>query len=190
MRANVTGNGRASVVVRVLAAVDLARTRALSLLSALARAFAPALLLALVLAVALAGCGSGGPSSGAGSSSSSVPAYVTAPFTHEEQLVEQGARLAVADGCTACHLVGKPKSVGPEFAGFAGHAVTLADGRRVLVDEHFLREGLEHPEKAELKGYDAAPMLAAVKRLYLAGEPGEVAALAAFIEQIGPEEQG
>jgi cytochrome c2 len=142
----------------------------------------------VALALLLAGCGSSGPSSGADSSSSSVPAYVTAPFTHEERLVEQGARLAVADGCTACHLVGRSKSVGPNFAGFAGHAVTLADGRRVVVDERFLREGLEHPTRAELKGYDAAPMLAAVKRLHLAGEPGQVAALAAFIEQIGPEE--
>jgi cytochrome c2 len=140
------------------------------------------------LALLLAGCGSSGPSSGADSSSSSVPAYVTAPFTHEERLVEQGARLAVADGCTACHLVGRSKSVGPNFAGFAGHAVTLADGRRVVVDERFLREGLEHPTRAELKGYDAAPMLAADNRLHLAGEPGQVAALAAFIEQIGPEE--
>ena len=143
---------------------------------------------ALSLSFALAGCGSGGSSGGAGASTSTVPDYVTAPFTHEQQLVEQGARLAVADGCTACHLVGKSQSVGPDFAGFAGHAITLADGRRVLVDERFLREGLEHPEQAELKGYDAAPMLAAVKRLHLAGEPGQVAALAAFIEQIGPEE--
>jgi hypothetical protein len=148
----------------------------------------PACVVALSLSLLLAGCGSSVPSGGAGSSSSGVPAYVTAPFTHEERLVEQGARLAVADGCTACHLVGRSKSVGPNFAGFAGHAVTLADGRRVLVDERFLREGLEHPERAELKGYDAAPMLAAVKRLQLADEPAQVAALAAFIEQIGPEE--
>ena len=145
---------------------------------------------ALALAFALAGCGSSGSSSGAGSSSSTEPAYVTAPFTHEQQLVEQGARLAVVDGCTACHLVGKSQSIGPDFAGFAGHTVTLAEGRRVLVDEHFLREGLLHPERAELKGYDAAPMLAAVRRLHLAGDPGEVAALAAFVEQIGPEQQG
>ncbi len=82
----------------------------------------------------------------------------------------------------------KSESVGPDFAGFAGHAVTLADGRRVLVDEHFLREGLLHPEQAELKGYDPAPMLAAVRRLHLSGDPGQVAALAAFIEQIGPEQ--
>ena len=129
-----------------------------------------------------------GSSSRAGSSASTAPAYITAPFTHEEQLVEHGARLAVVDGCTACHLVGKARSVGPDFAGFAGHTVTLADGRRVLVDEHFLREGLLHPEQAELKGYDSAPMLAAVRRLHLPASPGQVAALAAFIEQIGPEQ--
>jgi cytochrome c2 len=141
--------------------------------------------IALVSVPMLAGCGS---SDGVRSSTSNAPAYITAPFTHEEQLVEQGARLAVADGCSACHLVGKSQSVGPDFAGFAGHDVTLAEGRRVLVDEHFLREGLLHPEKAELKGYAAAPMLAAVMRLHLADNPAEVAALAAFIEQIGPEE--
>jgi cytochrome c2 len=144
--------------------------------------------IALLSAPMLAGCGASGSSGGAGSSSATEPAYVTAPFSHEQQLVEQGARLAVADGCTACHLVGRSQSVGPDFAGFAGHAVTLAEGRRVLVDEHFLREGLLHPEKAELKGYDPAPMLAVVRRLHLAGNPGEVAALAAFIEQIGPEQ--
>jgi cytochrome c2 len=145
-------------------------------------------LIALVSAPMLAGCGSSGSSDGARSSTSNAPAYITAPFTHEEQLVEQGARLAVADGCTACHLMGKSQSVGPDFAGFAGHTVTLAEGRRVLVDEDFLREGLLHPDKAELKGYDPAPMLAAVRRLHLSGEPGQVAALAAFIEQIGPEQ--
>ena len=152
-----------------------------------ARLVVPVLAVA-ALALAVTGCGSSGPSSGAGASTSTVPAYITAPFTHEERLVEQGARLAVADGCTACHLMGRAKSVGPDFAGFAGHAVTLADGRRVLVGEHFLREGLKHPEQAELKGYDAAPMLAAVRRLHLSGDPGQVAALAAFIEQIGPEQ--
>jgi hypothetical protein len=176
--------GRDRAIEAVLASV-IERDRANVAVPALALV---ALSCSLALALALAGCGSSGSASGAGASTSTVPAYVTAPFTHEQQLVEQGARLAVVDGCTACHLVGKSKSVGPDFAGFAGHGVTLADGRRVLVDERFLRAGLEHPGQAELKGYDAAPMLAAVKRLHLAGEPGEVAALAAFIEQIGPEQ--
>jgi hypothetical protein len=182
--ASTKGSGRASV--GILATAPLPDTSPVPVPAAASAAVVIAL--AIALASALAGCGAGGSSSSAGASTSTVPAYVTAPFTHEQQLVEQGARLAVSDGCTACHLVGKSRSVGPDFAGFAGHAVTLADGRRVLVDERFLREGLLHPEKAELKGYDAAPMLAAVRRLHLSGDPGQVAALAAFIEQIGPEQ--
>ena len=61
------------------------------------------------------------------------------------------------------------------------------DGRRVLVDERFLRDALLHPGGARIRGYDPAPMLRAVMRLALASHPQQVAALAAFIEQIGPE---
>ena len=102
-------------------------------------------------------------------------------------MVAEGARLIVADGCSVCHLPGASRADGPNFASFAGHEVTLADGRRTIVDERFLALSLLHPQKTELKGYDAAPMLAALRRLHLAREPRQVAALAAFIEQIGPE---
>jgi hypothetical protein len=144
-----------------------------------------------VIALVLAGCGMNGMSSRAVSSHTSTePAYVNEPFTHQQLLVEQGARLAVSYGCAACHLGAAGRGIAPSFASFAGHRVTLADGRRVLVDEHFLRVGLLHPGDAEIKGYDPAPMLAAVRRLHLAGHPGQVAALTAFIEQIGPEPSG
>jgi hypothetical protein len=147
--------------------------------------------IALVLAFVLAGCGASATSSSAGSSSTSTePAYVKEPFTHQQLLVEQGARLAVSEGCTACHLDAAGRGIAPSFASFAGHRVTLVDSRRVLVDEHFLRAGLLHPESDELEGYDPAPMLAAIRRLHLAGHPGQVAALTAFIEQIGPEPPG
>jgi hypothetical protein len=139
-----------------------------------------------LLALALAGCGSS--TTGAGkSTTSSVPAYVTEPFTHEQKLIEQGAPLIVADGCSACHLMTSKPGLGPSFASFAGHRVTLRNGRKVLVDEQFLREGLLHPRAEELRGYDPAPMLAALARLHLAEKPSQVAALAAFIEQVGPE---
>jgi hypothetical protein len=145
-------------------------------------------LLAAAIPLSLAGCGtSGGSRSATSSSASTEPSYVKEPFTHQQLLVEQGARLAVSDGCTACHLDAAGRGIAPSFASFAGHRVLLADGHRVLVDEHFLREGLLHPEQAELKGYDPAPMLAALRRLHLAGHLGQVAALTAFIEQIGPE---
>ncbi len=144
-------------------------------------------LTALAAGVALAGCGAAATPSVSGSRSSSVPSYVTEPFTHEQQLVQQGARLVVADGCAACHLSASDRSVAPSFSSFAGHRATLADGRRVLVGERFVREGLLRPRSHEIGGYDPAPMLAALARLHLAGQPQQVAALAAFIEQVGPE---
>jgi len=138
------------------------------------------------LLVLLAGCGASGASSG-GAGTANVPAYVTEPFTPEQRLIEQGAPLIVADGCSACHLNGAARSGAPSFSSFAGHQVRLTDGRTVLVDERFVREGLLDPRANELRGYDPAPMLAALARLRLASHPRQVAALAAFVEQVGPE---
>ena len=142
------------------------------------------------LALVLAGCGgTGATSTSTGAGRQSVPAYVTEPFTHQEQLVDQGARLIVSDGCAACHLMSRDQRLGPSFDRFAGHRVTLADGAQVLVDEGFLRKALLNPRVEPLRGYDAAPMIAALAHLHLAEHPDQVAALAAFIEQIGPEPQ-
>jgi cytochrome c oxidase subunit 2 len=140
-----------------------------------------------LLALMLAGCGASAGTSERSTTSSSVPAYVTEPFSHEQKLIAQGARLIVADGCSACHLMAGKSGLGPSFSSFAGHVVRLADGRRALVDEAFLRKGLDDPRAELLKGYDPAPMLAALARLHLADQPRQVAALAAFIEQVGPE---
>ncbi|HTU78854.1 MAG TPA: hypothetical protein VMF09_08865 [Solirubrobacteraceae bacterium] len=154
------------------------------------RSLAPAALVC-ASALALSGCGaSSAPQVTApsdGSSSTSVPAYVEQPFSHEQQLVERGAHLIVTDGCSACHLGAGARREAPSFLSFAGHRVRLNDGRSVLVNERFMREGLLDPTANEIAGYDSAPMLAAVARLQLASHPAQLAALAAFIEQIGPE---
>jgi hypothetical protein len=152
-----------------------------------ARRIAVGVLLASATLTIAAGCGAGAPRS-SGTGSSSVPSYAAAPFTHQQQLVERGARLYVSDGCSACHSVGSRRgSLGPSFAVLAGNRVTLTGGRSVLVDERFLHEALVDPARVEVRGYAPAPMLAAVRRLGLAHDPAAVAALAAFIEQIGPE---
>jgi ABC-type amino acid transport substrate-binding protein len=141
---------------------------------------------AALIALALAGCGSSGEASSQVSSSSTVPAYISEPFTHHQQLVEQGARLVISYGCSACHLAAVGRRLAPSFASFAGHRVALADGRRVLVDERFLRAALRDPDRDRLRGYDPELMRKAAMRLRLAS-PQQLAALAAFIEQIGPE---
>jgi len=144
-------------------------------------------LLAGASLLALCSCGGGATTGDGQPHTASVPAYVVEPFSHEQQLVEQGARLVVADGCAACHLSARGKAIAPSFASFAGHRVELTDGRSVLVDERFLHEGLLNPRRTVIKGYAATPMLAALQRLHLSGHPQQVAALAAFVEQVGPE---
>lgn len=140
-----------------------------------------------VILLSLAGCGTGGHPKNQAALTSTEPPYASEPFTHQQELIEQGARLVVTYGCAACHLSTVGRKLAPSFASFAGHRVTLRDGHRVLVDEHFLREALVHPGREQVKGYQPAPMLRAVMRLRLASHPQQVAALAAFIEQIGPE---
>jgi hypothetical protein len=142
--------------------------------------------LAIAAMLALAGCGSNGSAGGQASGGSTVPAYISEPFTHRQQLIGQGARLVVSFGCSACHLAAIGRKIAPSFASFAGHRVTLADGRRVLVDERFVREALRDPARDRIGGYDAKLMRKATARLHLAS-PQQIAALAAFIEQIGPE---
>ncbi len=144
-------------------------------------------LIATAILLPLTGCGTSAQTSSQGSLASTEPSYVSEPFTHQQQLIEQGARLIVSYGCSACHLSAAGRKLAPSFASFAGHRITLRDGHRVLVDEHFLREALLNPGHNQLKGYDPTTMLKAIKHLHLASHPQQVEALAAFIEQIGPE---
>jgi hypothetical protein len=151
-----------------------------------ARDWVGALGASALVALGLVGCGSSSGHSRT-SSTTSPPSYITEPPTHQQLLVNQGARLIVADGCAACHLEKSAGDSAPSFASFAGNDVTLSDGRRVLVDEAFLRKSLRDPSAYRIKGYRPGPMLAAVRRLHLAEKPQQIVALAAFIEEIGPE---
>ena len=146
-----------------------------------------AALLASAALAALSGCGGSGAQSTHPPLPSPERESAAEPFTPHQRLIAQGARLIVADGCAACHLMRTGKNIGPSLSSFAGHYATLASGHRVLVDERFLREALRNPRKDPLRGYDPAPMVRAVERLHLRGQPQQIAALAAFIEQVGPE---
>ena len=141
---------------------------------------APAIATALAtVAAALAGgCGGG--------SQAHVQAapYFSEPRTREQVLVERGARLVVADGCAACHLASSARSAAPRFEGLVGRRVTLASGRSVLVDEAQIVAALTDPRVVAVAGYDPAGMIRSVARAHL--DRDEIAALAAFIEQVAP----
>ena len=145
--------------------------------------------LAGIALFALGGCGASDTAS-IQTPSSNPGSYASEPFTHQQLLVEQGARLVLTDGCEACHLSAEGRAFAPSFAALTTRRVTLADARRVVFNESLLREALRHPGRDTIKGYDAAPMEAAVRRIHLAKDPKQITALAAFIEEIGPEPGG
>ncbi len=165
--------------------------RARAWANALVAARTRALLLAAAVALSLGGCGGGGRQKGNSPAAtvSSAPAYAAAPYTPQQRRVEHGGHLFVVDGCSACHAIAGHAGIGPSFAHFAGDQVTLADGRKSLANEQLLREALLNPRAVALAGYPLGPMLAGVARLHLREHPADVAALVAFIEQIGPENE-
>ena len=59
----------------------------------------------------------------------------------------------------------------------------------VLVDESFVTRALEHPGRYTIRGYPPRLMWTVLARLHVhvQDDPQQVAALAAFIEQVGPE---
>jgi cytochrome c oxidase subunit II len=67
---------------------------------------------------------------------------------------EAGAGLFKARGCASCHTVGDAAGVGPSFKGIYGHEVVLSDGRRVPVDEDYLRESILDPAVKVVAGFD------------------------------------
>ena len=135
----------------------------------------------------LSGCGGAAERGESTANSVGEAASAAAHFTHQQELVEQGGRLFVSDGCTGCHSLDRSSRLGPSFGHLAGSRVTLADGRRALVDERFLKAALTDPGANSVVGYSPAPMIAALERVKLSEHPQDVSALAAFIEQIGPE---
>jgi len=67
-------------------------------------------------------------------------------------LAAQGAQLFRSHGCSGCH---SPNAAihAPDLAGLFGKTVQLADGRRVLADERYLRDCMLLPAQQVVAGY-------------------------------------
>jgi cytochrome c oxidase subunit 2 len=71
----------------------------------------------------------------------------------EQSLVEQGATLFRALGCSGCHGPGGTVRA-PPLEGVYGHPVALDGRRTVLADEAYLRDSILQPQKDVAAGYE------------------------------------
>jgi cytochrome c oxidase subunit 2 len=68
-------------------------------------------------------------------------------------LEQQGAGLYKSRACYTCHTVDGTTKVGPSFREAFNHQVTLADGRKLTVDENYLRESILDPQAKVVAGF-------------------------------------
>lgn len=98
----------------------------------------------------------------------------------EEALIEQGAALASAQGCLACHTVDGAPGAGPSWKDLFGKAETLTDGTTVGVDEAYLSESITQPNAKVVQGFSGIMPPYALSQ-------AELDALIAYIKSLSAE---
>ena len=104
------------------------------------------------------------------------------PVAVTPALVARGKTLYSADGCSACHSLTGTPGVGPSFKSVAGRKVTLTNGQTITADDTYLQQSIANPDAQIVKSYRAGVMPAAIASYNLAGKPGDIRALVAFIK--------
>lgn len=66
---------------------------------------------------------------------------------------KQGRLIAQSKGCVACHSVDGAPNVGPTWKGLYGKQETLEGGATVHVDDAYLKQSINDPKAALVKGY-------------------------------------
>jgi cytochrome c oxidase subunit 2 len=64
-----------------------------------------------------------------------------------------GAEQYKRKGCESCHSIDGTKSKGPSWKGLYGETVTLADGKRVVVDDAYIQESIYNPTAKVVQGF-------------------------------------
>ncbi|MEK7787084.1 MAG: cytochrome c oxidase subunit II, partial [Chloroflexota bacterium] len=101
---------------------------------------------------------------GTGHAAMSMPVRVVSQADFEAWVAAQagppdGAQLAKAQGCVACHSLDGTVVVGPSWKGLFGKTETLADGSTVTVDEAYLKESILDPNAKIVSGFSPDIML-------------------------------
>lgn len=94
--------------------------------------------------------------------------------------LERGKRLfEVKGGCTACHAVKADQaqpSIGPKLWQVFGRQESMADGTSVTIDENYLRESIEYPQKKTVAGFQSASPMPTFKGVLTDAEIGDLIA--------------
>lgn len=75
-----------------------------------------------------------------------------------KSLVDLGKELYVSKTCSACHSDDGSAKVGPSFKGLFGKEEEMLDGKKLTVDEAYLRESMMDPNKQVVKGFVSGTM--------------------------------
>ncbi len=67
---------------------------------------------------------------------------------------QYGAELYKSKACVTCHSIDGSRLVGPSWKGIWGTEELMSDGKRVLVDENYVRESILDPRAKIVNGYD------------------------------------
>jgi cytochrome c oxidase subunit 2 len=93
--------------------------------------------------------------------------------------VDQGAQLFTQFQCGTCH---KPDNTGrgPSLVGIVGKTVSLTDGRKIVVDDNYLRESIVSSQAKVVQGYQ--PIMPAFQGLVT---EEQLLQLMAYIKSLG-----
>lgn len=97
-------------------------------------------------------------------------------------LVDEGRRIAVAQGCLKCHSVDGSPHIGPTWLDMYGRQVRLTDGKTIVANETYLTESMMDPLAKLTAGFQGV-MPTYQGRI----QPPEVAALLEYIRSLRSE---
>lgn len=95
-------------------------------------------------------------------------------------LAEVGKELHSSKTCSSCHSDDGSPRVGPSFKGLFGKMEEMKDGKKITIDEVYLRDSMMDPNKNVVKGFSAGSMPPFKGQL----SDDEVNALVAYIKSL------
>ncbi len=72
--------------------------------------------------------------------------------------VQRGEKLFSKWGCAGCHSIDGSPNIGPTFKSLMGRAESMSDGQNIIVDENYIMESINQPDRQIVAGYPKGQM--------------------------------